>query len=110
VSQPVPPDGVLPPLYRGERFALKIGPTAGLMSFAGKTVKVHLDSPTNVRQTIQGGDVVPAGDNLSVTASKSAAWTAAIAETGTYEVHVVIDEDHAGKYHLPFTAARGGAI
>lgn len=110
MSQPVPPDGVLPPLYKGERFALQVGPTAGLMSFAGKAVKVHLDAPSGARQTVQGADVVPAGDGLSVTAAKPAAWTAALAEVGTYECHVVVDDDHAAKYHLPVTAARGGPV
>lgn len=115
------PEGQLPDLCMGERFAFLLEldpPVEGY--FTGKTIVVHVDSPAGLRRTLSGADVTIAGDGNSATVAKEPAWSAAFTEltaaapSGIYEVHVVVggstDRDKWAFLTMNVYRPKGGSL
>jgi hypothetical protein len=108
----IPPNGITPPLFRGEPFGFQIGPTKPVISLVGKSVHVDVDNrDTKTRAaTIPDNEIIRSGDGNSASFTKAPPWSANNLIPGNYRILVVVDGKVWGTYFMLVGDSEGGSV
>ena len=110
----IPPNGITPPLWRGEPFGFQIGPSKPVIYLTGKVIKVHVDNRddpiAHPRLTIQGADITLILAETAATFNKVPPWSVNNLVDGNYRILVEVDDRVWATYFMTVATPEGGTL